>query len=321
MTLLLASHKPHRTFTARALGDAGALALNAEGKAPDWIMLIPAGRVVAGRDHRRFTMADPGAVVTATQGHLPLPVDYEHDFELRRPGDATPAAGWIEALEIRDGAIWGRVDWTPKAANAIADKEYRFISPAFHHTADDQACIVRLLSAGLVHRPNFVMPALNHEQDTTMDKELAKALGLAETATVAEAVTAINALEAPSPAKYVPRADYDQVLTRATNAEQQLAALEAERSQAEATALVDRGIAEGKIAPASRAHYLKIAVASRADIEALIASTPAFLKPGHDESLAQADPARGQAGALLPDELAICAQLGLSGEAFLKARG
>lgn len=321
MNMLLASLNSQKSAAAQGTGGANALALNAEGKAPDWIMLIPAGRVVVGRDRRRFTVADPAAVIAATQGHLPLPVDYEHDFEMRRPGDVTPAAGWVEELEVRDGAIWGRVDWTPKAANAIADKEYRFISPAFHHTADDEASVVRLLSAGLVHRPNFVMPALNHEQETTMDKELAKALGLSETATVAEAVTAINALAAPSPTKYVPRADYDQVLARATNAEQQLATFETERAQAEAAALVDRGISEGKIAPASRDHYLKIAVASRADVEALIASTPAFLKPGGDEGLAQADPAKGKAGALSSEEKAICAQLGITEETFLKARG
>jgi phage I-like protein len=221
---------------------------------------------------------------------------------------------------VRDGAIWGRVDWTPRAANAIADKEYRFISPAFHHIADASAEIVELISAGLVHRPNFVMPALNHEQESSMDKELAKALGLPETATIAEAVTAVNALQAPSPQKFVPRADLDQALQRATNAEAKLAEHEKAQAQAAAEALVDKGIADRKIAPASRDHYLKLALNSRADVEALLAATPAIIPAGADKDLATGDPA-GQAGALTPDEKAMCSQLGVSEEQFLKARG
>lgn len=319
MTMLLSSLNSQRPGTS-SQGEASALALNADGKAPDWIMLIPQGRIIVGRDKRTFTVNDPAAIITATRAHLPLPVDYMHDFENRSPGDETPAAGWIEELEVRDGAIWGRVDWTPKAAASIADKEYRFISPAFFHTADASAEIIKLSSAGLVHRPNFVMPALNHEQETTMDKDLAHALGLSETATIAEAITAVNALQTPSPQKFVPRADLDQALTRATNAEQKLAEFEKAQAQAAAEALIDKAIADRKIAPASRDHYLKLAINSRADVEALLATTPAIIPAGADKGLAKGDPA-GQAGALTPDEKAMCAQLGLPEEQFLKARG
>ena len=300
-------------------GPAAAIALNAEGKAPEWIMLVPAGRLVVGRDGRQFTVYDPAAIIAATARYMPLPVDYMHDFENRKPGDETPAAGWIEAMEVRDGAIWGRVKWTAKASASIADLEYRFISPAFFHTNDRDARILSLTSAGLVHRPNFVMPALNNQQDPVMDKELLKALGLAETADTAAAITAINALQTPSPTKYVPRADYDQALTRATNAEGRLAEIEKAQAQGSAEALVDKGIAEGKIAPASRDHYVKIALNARADVEALIASTPAFLKPGADKGLATGDPAK-EGGALSPDEKAMCSQLGLTEEEFIKAR-
>jgi phage I-like protein len=221
-------------------------------------------------------------------------------------------------MEVRDGAIWGNVKWTAKASAAIADLEYRFISPAFLHTKDDEARILCLTSAGLVHRPNFDMPALNNQQDPVMDKELLKALGLAETADTATAIAAVNALQTPSPTKYVPRADYDQVLARAANAEARIAETEKVQAQAAAEQLVDKGIGDGKIAPASRDHYLKLALNSRADVEALLSTAPAILKTGADDKLANADPAKG-AGTLTDAQKAMCAQMDISEEQFLKA--
>lgn len=298
-----------------------AIELNAEGKAPEWVMLWPQGRLVVGRDKRSFVIHDPEAIIAATRPRLPLLVDYEHDFEFRKPGDQTPAAGWIEDLEVRDGAIWGRVNWTTKAANAIADKEYRFHSPVFLCRPKTEPLeILAIGGAGLTHSPNLDFTALNHEQETTMDKDLAHALGLSETATIAEAITAVNALQTPSPQKFVPRADLDQALARATNAEQKLAEFEKAQAQAAAEVLVDKAIADRKIAPASRDHYLKLALNSRADVEALLATTPAIIPAGADKDLAKGDPA-GQAGALTPDEKAMCAQLSLPEEQFLKARG
>lgn len=320
MNTLLSSLNSQKSTGDAGHGPAAAIALNAEGKAPDWIMLVPSGRLVVGRDGRQFTVYDPEAIIAATARYLPLPMDYLHDYENRKPGDDTPAAGWIEAMEVREGAIWGNVKWTKKASAAIEDREYRFVSPAFLHTKDADARIMRLTSAGLVHRPNFVMPALNNQQDPVMDKDLLKALGLAETADTATAIAAVNALQTPSPAKYVPRADYDQMLTRATNAEQKLAEDDKVRAQAAAEQLVDKGIADGKVAPASRDHYLKLALNSRADVEALLASAPAILKTGADDKLGKDDPAKGASG-LTATQKAMCDQMGLTEEQFLKAVG
>lgn len=321
MHMLLSSLNSGKSLGTAMFGVAEAIALNAEGAAPEWVMLWPQGKLVVGRDKRSFVIHDPEAIIAATNPRLPLLVDYEHDFEFRKPGDKTPAAGWITELEVRDGAIWGRVEWTSAAANAIADKQYRFHSPVFFcRPKTDPMQVVAIGGAGLTHAPNLSFTALNSEQDPVMDKELAKALGLPENASVAEAVAAVNTLSTPSPTRYMPRADYDQALERATNAEKKLADIEAAQAQSAAEALVDKGIADRKIAPASRDHFLKLALNSRADVEALLAATPAIIPAGEDKGLAKGDPA-GQSGALSPDEKAMCSQLGLTEDAFLKARG
>jgi len=89
---------------------------------PDWIQLIPAGSF-RGRDGRGpYVLDDPGAVIAATNAlrmRAGIPIDYDHATDFAAPnGNPAPAAGWITEFAIRDGAIWGRVEWTERAANA-----------------------------------------------------------------------------------------------------------------------------------------------------------------------------------------------------------
>ena len=98
--------------SAPALGDDVA-------SAPEWIELLPAG-VFYGRDGRGpFRLDDPAAVIastTAMQMNAGLPIDYDHATDFGAPeGRPAPAAGWIRELEVRDGAVWGRVEWTARA--------------------------------------------------------------------------------------------------------------------------------------------------------------------------------------------------------------
>ena len=66
-------------------------------------------------------------------------LDYEHasvnPLEAADPGRAGKAAGWIPkdgGLELRDGELWAtNVKWTPPAAEALANGEYRYLSPTF----------------------------------------------------------------------------------------------------------------------------------------------------------------------------------------------
>jgi hypothetical protein len=125
------------------------IALAAESGAPIWVQLLPEGPEITGRDTRNWTIRNPQAVVAASLARGPLHIDYEHASEHRAPlGLEAPAAGWITALEARETGIWAQVEWTPRAAQMIAEREYRFISPTFIYDGKTNE-IVEIVSAGL----------------------------------------------------------------------------------------------------------------------------------------------------------------------------
>lgn len=150
---------------------------------PAEIMLIPAG-TFRGRDGREWTLGDPAAVIAASAA-LRYPegfcVDIEH--ALIKDG-AAPAAGWIGELFARDGAVWGKVEWTEIGANAIQGKTYRGLSPVFLHDAAGR--VVAFANAGLTNKRNLFLPALNERaslQENSTVIKLAEILGLAKDAT------------------------------------------------------------------------------------------------------------------------------------------
>ena len=160
------------------------------GDAPEWVQLLPAGRFT-GRDGRGpYTLADAAAVIDASRRQSPdgkLPIDYDHqtDFGARAGvGGTAPAAGWIVELQARADGIWARVEWTERARQHVAGREYRFLSPVFAHTKQGGE-IVAVLRASLTNTPNLDLTAVASRGGTTdpnggtMDlAQLKQALGL-----------------------------------------------------------------------------------------------------------------------------------------------
>lgn len=242
-----------------------------EGQLPAWILLLPAGQF-SGRDGRTWINSQPDQVVAAfLANQRDIVVDVEHAAELKAPkGEEAPAQAWITALENRNGEIWGQVEYTPPGRARLESKEYRYYSPAFHF--DSEGVIWSMASVGLTNKHNLYLPALNQQGDNTMKLALAIALALGlnhETATEDDAVAAIKKLQAdretalnsqkvPDLNLYVPRADYDMQLQKATNAQQQLDQIQAGQKEAAIIAEVDAAVKAGKVAPASRDVYLAI---------------------------------------------------------------
>jgi phage I-like protein len=313
-----------------------ALALQlADNQAPEWVHLIPSGPLIVGRDGRRFTIYDPAAAVAATLAEvgLPLVVDFEHATERTdREGDA-PAAGWIEELAVRDGSIWGRVEWTRRAAKAIAEREYRFVSPVFYHERGDDPRVVALVSAGLVHRPNLNLKALNRCEDPPVNllAQLLAALGLAANTSEADAVTAVRALRtdldkarneatAPPLDKYVPTEQHQATVRALNEAQARLDAIDQAATKSKAESLVDEAVKAGKVAPAAKAQYLALALNNFDGTKAAIDVMPAMLKPGEDPAARAAERQAGEGLPGLTDtQKAICRNLGLSEEAYAKS--
>jgi phage I-like protein len=131
--------------------------------APEWIELLPAGDF-AGRDGRGpFRLSNPAAVIAATDGlrmEAGLPIDYDHATDFAAPsGRPAPAAGWIHTIEVRDGALWGNIEWTSHGRAAVVTREYRYISPVFEYSEDGE--VQRLLRAALTNNPNLYLTAIS----------------------------------------------------------------------------------------------------------------------------------------------------------------
>jgi phage I-like protein len=277
-----------------------------------------------------------------------LPIDENHATDLAAPkGGAAPAFGWMKNLcADASGAICADVEWTERGREALAKKEYRFISPVFLFNEKSEInCILR---AALTNSPNLLLPALNSEQssyegpekniikESFMDlKALCAALGLPETATEAEALAAVKSLNASKAAAsaqtdtsrvdltaYAPRADLNAMETRALAAEKQLAELNAAQLKKNAEAAVDEAIKNRKIAPASRAEYLALC-STQAGLESfkkIAAASPAIIS-AETQAPESAPPAAGSGTALNAEDVSVRKALGYSEEEIKKSIG
>lgn len=300
------------------------LALNFEGaNVPDWIQLTPAGPAFSGRDGRSWTMSDPQSVVERFKAqNWDLPVDIDHSTETVEPGTPAPAVGHIQELDVRDGALWGRVAWNDTGRQLLSARAYKYISPVFYFTAEND--VHSMVSAALVHRPNLMMQALNSKQETnTMDPAILAALGLSSGASAADAVLAINALkedkqkalnsaQTPDPEKFVPKADHQMALNKIADFE----AADEGRAELAMNAAVDAATEAGKIAPASRDYHLATCKAVGVEkFNEMMAPLPSI-----NAKQDPVDPGKPALNALTDEDRAAAKALNMTEEEFLKAK-
>lgn len=300
------------------------------GELPEWVELLPVGEIV-GADGRRFRLDEPASIIAAFASRsLDVVVDWEHASELLAPaGHPAPAAGWVRELELRDGMIWGRVDWTPRGAESVRSREYRYLSPAFRH---QNGAVRGLVSVGLTNQPNLDLRALNRvasqpQENDQMDPKLLALLGLASTATAADVLTAVERLngdltvarhraETPPPLdKFVPRADYEVAVNRAATAEKKLDEREKAEREKEIATLIDQASKDGKITPAT-ADYYRGECRQAGGIERFRAFLEKAPKIAGDNVVDPAKLTQGNGAELGADQLAICRNLGITPEKF-----
>lgn len=287
---------------------------------PDWVQLTPRGKVTA-RDGRSFNF-EPEALAAAWRSEkLRLPVDFAHETDHVALLGAKPARAWIVEVEARPEGLFGKVEWMADAVSALAAKSYRYISPTFWLAADKQTA--RLMKgAALVVSPALGMPALASANSSSGDrpmKALLAKLGLNENATEEAALAALSAAMAVNTSAYVPIAQLNAANDALAQAQAQLKAIDEAAALAKCQALVDKGVAEGRIAPGAKEHFLAMAKADFASAEKAIGAMPALLAAGQDGSTKKTE-TDANAGALTPEELAMCAATGITAEQYKAAK-
>lgn len=185
------------------------IAASADGGVPDRVLLMRYGanKMRDGRaDIVLRDRAHAEEVVAATVkvlGTADFNFDYDHQaFKSRDPKVATRAAasGWAKGFEVDETGIWAsQVEWTPAAATALSNREYRYISPTFM-VARASRELIRFINAALTNLPALELEALaashfetTEEEDPMNLKAIAASLGLAEDADEAAILAAIAA--------------------------------------------------------------------------------------------------------------------------------
>lgn len=197
------------------------LSLTPEGEVPTDILVFPLSPSLT-LDGRGPYHYDPQKVITnfGARGG-PKAIDYEHQLDdgQVRTGPI-PAAGYLLDLYYDPGTgLRAKVEWTKTCAELIKEKAYRAFSPSFTVEAYDKhgdtGELIDIFGGSVVQRPAFgvALQFASQQVDSPVDtpvatqgtkpnsepismKELFAKLGLAETATEADAIAAVSALQA-----------------------------------------------------------------------------------------------------------------------------
>ncbi len=295
----------------RFLVDLGSLAL-AEAEKLVRIPLAILGRFVKGAQKFAIGRADLAKLVENFRKRKTgdLVIDYEHasEFPELAQGQAIPAAGWLKQIEEgpdERGILWGLAEFTSRAREMIASKEYKYLSPAIDWGARDKGTGAQqgatLTSVALVNRPFLeampavqlsegweVEPQMNADERRSKEKEERKAMPtvvrLAEDRRVQvtcgecgkESLSA-EALPKPEEPKVVRlsdvkrdkegRLDFASLAVEGLIAAEVIQAMEAQRE-------LDAAVAAGKITPAQRSQFEKLALSDLAGFKELVKTLP-----------------------------------------------
>jgi phage I-like protein len=131
-----------------------------------WIQISPLGNFPHGSGVVQVVDAAAlQALANSYAGDLLLDFDHESSDPTKR----TTAAGWIDGVEARADGLWGHVRWSAAGEAALANGEYRYVSPVWdvEELGGQQVRPMRLLEAGLTNKPNLknLKPISNREHN------------------------------------------------------------------------------------------------------------------------------------------------------------
>jgi phage I-like protein len=296
----------------------------------------------------------------ASLRQTPFVVDYEHQtLHAETSGQPAPAAGWFTKLEWRegDGLYAIDVEWTERARAMIEADEYRYLSPVFGFNPNTGE-VRELLMAAVTNTPAIDgiadLAAARYSfddqrEDTHVDEETLKLLGLSKDATEEQINQAVAALKAKADKAGALEQGQTALKTKAENLEQEVAALKAgggsgepdpskyvsvqvvkdlqsqvaalsTRMQgSEVDQLVKTGLDDGRLIPSMEDWARKLGEKDVAQLRAYLDNAQPIA--ALTSSQTQGNPPQGGDSKLSADELAVCKQLGLTEKEFLEHKG
>lgn len=268
----------------------------------------------------------------AEHGISQLPIDYDHGMlGLIATSETSKAAGWFTPIVNEKGALVASgVQWTPKAAKALSEREFRFFSPALYKD-EKTGRVTRLINLALTNLPatkgqlplvakdDIDTPCERHNNRGNMS-EILKLLGVK---TEAEALVAIDRKD--SAVKLLLSEIGTETLDSAISAVQKLKVasaksielaetvrkLEQEKSDNAREQLIAKLSDEGKL-PLSLHDWAR--TQSLESLSTFGESAPVDPKRTNHE------PAGEAAVTLSESELLVCKQLGMSRAQFIEAK-
>ncbi len=319
---------------------------------PKLVHLLPFG-THRGRDGKGpYTVRDKehaAQIIAATKTYqrgADLPVDYEHQNQLRPDLTVKPASGWIkpDSLVVGPNGIWGSAEWTATASQGIAKKEFRYFSPVFTH--DQQGDVIRIVGGALTHFPNLELTALASQGATMPGDTMTSAkalLGLdgaddatflkccGDLAKLTKAFVTRLGLPAETGASGLLEALTQKFPEKTATASQDLhviAAIQAVASQANAyreqlsQAQVDKAVSAamtaGKLSPAMEEWATALASQDPTSFAAFTAAMPPIFANLFKSDFAGRpfSPQTDDPTGLTAGQLAVCSQMGVSPEQY-----
>ena len=301
-----------------------------------------------------MTAAGAERIIAARQAAATkIVIDWEHATLWRaKKGEEAPAAGWIDPRDLawREGVglVALRRDWTPRAEAQIESREYLYGSPVFQYdpvTGD----VLSLHSFALTNDPGLdgiavalsaLLPDPPTQEDTQVEElieqlrwllnlpvgatvddikghlqKLMDQLGTNPTAAASFDLTGhVAALSAratqPDPALYVP-VDVHKKVTA------DFAALSQQVRTDKVSALVTAALADTRLLPAQEQWARDLGMQDIAQLEAFLATAQPIAALSRMQTAGDF-PGVGGNKALTDTELAVCSQMGISPEDFLK---
>ena len=180
--------------------------------APDQFQVLPYGTIEMEGEGSAIMDDEAMDTIIAdfTRRGNEIVIDYEHQT---LTGQEAPAAGWIKQL-IKKGTegLWAVVEWTDRARQYLASKEYRYFSPVFwKRKADGKVIAIETIALTNFPKINNLRPIIakmngrgdnqnQGKEDLTMLKKFTKLLKLADDAGEDKVVEAVEAVVAKNAA-------------------------------------------------------------------------------------------------------------------------